>query len=122
MHFIPRHGEKSIICGQGVGLCICVALLLLADPVAADDWPFFRGPHCNGVSTESDWTSDWPDAGPRIAWCADAGVGASSVVELGCGRGRLARAFPRECYLGLDINHEAVANLCDSQISIRKPS
>jgi SAM-dependent methyltransferase len=36
-------------------------------------------------------------------------VGASSVVEVGCGHGRLARAFPPECYLGLDINHEAVA-------------
>jgi outer membrane protein assembly factor BamB len=79
MHFIPRHGEKSIICGQRIGLSICVALLL-ADPVAADDWPFFRGPHANGVSTESAWTSHWPDAGPRIAWCADAGVGVSSVV------------------------------------------
>jgi outer membrane protein assembly factor BamB len=35
------------------------------------------------VSTESNWTSHWPDAGPKIAWRADAGIGASSVVVVG---------------------------------------
>jgi hypothetical protein len=83
MHFIPRQRAKSIIWRQGVGLCLCVVLLLLVDSVAADDWPFFRGPHCNGASTESDWTSYWPDSGPEIAWRADAGIGASSVVVEG---------------------------------------
>jgi outer membrane protein assembly factor BamB len=52
----------------------------VVDPIAADDWPFFRGPHFSGVSTESGWTRHWPEAGPKIAWRADAGIGASSVV------------------------------------------
>ena len=32
-----------------------IALLMLAVPAAADDWPFFRGPNNNGVSVESGW-------------------------------------------------------------------
>ena len=59
------------------------ALLLLAVPAAADDWPFFRGPHYNGVSAESGWTARWPAAGPKVAWRADVGIGASSVVVVG---------------------------------------
>ena len=35
-------------------------------------------------------------------------LGADSVVEIGCGYGRLAPAFPAEKYLGIDINAEAV--------------
>ena len=35
-------------------------------------------------------------------------LGADSVVEIGCGYGRLAPAFSRNCYLGLDINPKAI--------------
>jgi outer membrane protein assembly factor BamB len=80
MHFIPRQREKSIISRQSVGACVFVAFVLLVDPAAADDWPFFRGPYCTGVSTEVNWASVWPEAGPEIVWSAEAGTGASSVV------------------------------------------
>jgi SAM-dependent methyltransferase len=35
-------------------------------------------------------------------------LNASSIVEIGCGNGRLASAFPGDTYLGLDINQEAI--------------
>ncbi len=80
MYFIPRPSDKSIIRRLDIDVCVCVAFLLLVGPAVADDWLFFRGPHRSGVSTETDWTSNWPDTGPKIAWRADAGSGASSVV------------------------------------------
>ena len=49
----------------------------------ADDWPFFRGPHNDGVSREDGWNAKFPDTGPRIAWERDVGIGASSVAGVG---------------------------------------
>jgi len=58
-------------------------LLTIVASAAADDWPFFRGPNLNGISSESGWTAEWPASGPKIAWRADVGIGASSVVVAG---------------------------------------
>jgi outer membrane protein assembly factor BamB len=41
------------------------------------DWPMFRGPEQNGISSETDWTSDWPADGPKKLWTAEVGVGFS---------------------------------------------
>lgn len=60
-----------------------VALSLLTSAASADDWRFFRGPNCNGVSDETGWMTRWPAAGPKVAWRADVGIGASSVVVAG---------------------------------------
>lgn len=49
----------------------------------ADDWPFFRGPQYNGVSSETGWSTEWPESGPIVAWQTNVGVGASSVVVSG---------------------------------------
>lgn len=59
---------------------MCVLLCLLTANAVADDWPFFRGPDFNGISTETDWTDQWPASGPSVAWRAEVGAGASSVV------------------------------------------
>ena len=57
------------------------------ESAAADgDWPTWRGPHGDGISTETDWTSDWPSAGPKKLWSAEVGTGFSSCTV---GRGRL---------------------------------
>lgn len=45
---------------------ICTATVLL--PVAADDWPQFRGPDRTGVSRETGLLKDWPAGGPKLAW------------------------------------------------------
>jgi len=83
MHPIPGRAEKSIVARQGVALWACALLLIVAGPAAANDWPFFRGPNFNGVSAESGWTAEWPAAGPKVAWRADVGIGASSVSVVG---------------------------------------
>lgn len=66
-----------------IALRACAAVLTLAVSAAADDWPFFRGPSYRGVSTETGWTAEWPASGPTVAWRADVGTGASSVVVVG---------------------------------------
>lgn len=54
-------------------------LLLSALLLAAGDWPHWRGPQRNGVSSESGWLDTWPAEGPAVAWKADVGTGFSSV-------------------------------------------
>ena len=61
-----------------------VALLRLAvslpTPAAADDWPQWRGPHRDGVSTETGLADKWPGDGPPLLWRADGlGEGYGSV-------------------------------------------
>ena len=44
-----------------------------------DDWPQWRGPRRDGVSTETGLLKEWPAGGPRLAWrVAGAGDGYSS--------------------------------------------
>ncbi len=43
------------------------------------DWPRWRGPDLNGISPESDWSTDWPAAGPKQLWNATVGVGFASI-------------------------------------------
>ncbi len=66
---------------------------LLASPVAADDWPRWRGPNLDGVSQETGWLADWPEKGPAVAWKASVGTGFSSVT---LSRGRLYTMGNRE--------------------------
>lgn len=62
----------------------CAAAITFAPlplaPSHAADWPHWRGPQRNGVSTESGWQSEWPADGPKVAWKANVGLGFSSVV------------------------------------------
>jgi len=83
MYSIPGHCDESILLLRPIFWLGCAALLLHAAPTAADDWPFFRGPNCNGVSAETDWTADWPASGPNVAWQTNVGIGVSSVVVVG---------------------------------------
>jgi outer membrane protein assembly factor BamB len=46
--------------------------------VRAADWPNWRGPDHNGVSSESNWLDHWPTAGPAVVWKASVGTGFSS--------------------------------------------
>ena len=46
---------------------------------SVDDWPQFRGPNRNGITTEADWSPQWPAAGPARLWSAQVGIGFSSV-------------------------------------------
>ncbi len=63
----------------------CAALIFLlagstVSGLTAEDWCFWRGPHGNGISSETNWKSQWPAGGPAIAWAAEVGIGFSSCV------------------------------------------
>lgn len=67
---------------------VCVALTLAWLPLtaplpggllAAGDWPQWRGPSRNGISSESGLLDKWPDQGPRVLWRTPLGVGYSGL-------------------------------------------
>jgi outer membrane protein assembly factor BamB len=61
-------------------LKLALALLLAAAaPLRANDWPNWRGPNHNGISTETGWLAQWPADGPPRLWKTSVGVGFSSV-------------------------------------------
>ena len=62
---------------------ILPSLLLLTAPVNATDWPVYRGSDHNGISKETGWKTTWPDAGPKIAWKVEVGIGFSSFSSAG---------------------------------------
>lgn len=45
----------------------------------SEDWPQWRGPNGDGISVEADWSSTWPEDGPKKLWQKSIGVGYSSV-------------------------------------------
>lgn len=60
------------------------AALLLAsmalNSAAADDWPQRRGPRNDGISAETQWSSNWNADGPPRAWQATVGMGFSGII------------------------------------------
>lgn len=67
-----------------------------ADP--AVDWPQWRGPNRDGVSTETGLLASWPTDGPKVLWEAKTGDGFASVA---IAKGRAFTIFQ-------DGDHEAV--------------
>ena len=61
------------------------ALVIAFPAVAAEpDWPQFRGPKRDDVSTDTGLLKSWPDKGPPLAWKGDGvGIGFSSVAVVG---------------------------------------
>jgi outer membrane protein assembly factor BamB len=45
----------------------------------ANDWPHWRGPNFDGISTETNWNPKFPAEGPKQLWKANVGTGFSSV-------------------------------------------
>jgi outer membrane protein assembly factor BamB len=65
-----RH--SSLFCGA-------VATVLLSFSASADDWPQWRGPKRDGISTEKGWKATWPATGPKKLWSKPVGIGYSSM-------------------------------------------
>ena len=84
-------------------IVLLVALLTAAVVTAADgDWPRFRGPAGDGISTETGLAKQWPEAGPRELWRTKLGGGYSAISVVG---GRLYTMFsdgPDEFAVALD--------------------
>jgi outer membrane protein assembly factor BamB len=66
-------------------VCVLLALAWLAAPALAEgqDWPRWRGPLGDGVSTEQGWNAGALSAGARVLWSADIGAGYSNPVIRG---------------------------------------
>ncbi len=44
-----------------------------------NDWPQWRGPNRDGISTETNWRTDWPPDGPAVVWRKTIGTGYSAI-------------------------------------------
>ncbi len=62
---------KIVLLGMAV-------LAVIGQAAAGADWPCYRGPDRNGISAETDWRSDWGDAGPKVLWKKSVGMGFST--------------------------------------------
>lgn len=62
---------------------IALAASIGAAEGAGQDWPNWRGPSYDGVSTETAWRTDWSNRQPRVLWKKDVGTGASTVSVVG---------------------------------------
>lgn len=71
------------LASQPALLRILLAIFFVAARVTASDWPHWRGPQFNGISTESAWSSAWPKDGPPIVWKTAVGTGFASVAVSG---------------------------------------
>lgn len=80
---------------------IAAPLLAVSLPLSlsAADWPQWRGPQRNGVSTETGLLKEWPKEGPKLVWQAnDVGSGYSTPAVAGgrlylCGNEELDDEF-----------------------------
>ena len=58
--------------------CLIAAVAVLGSALFAADWPQWRGPNRDGVSSEK-VSASWPAAGPKVLWRAAVGTGFSSI-------------------------------------------
>lgn len=69
---------------RGIGwIALGLTGVLLVTPLRAADWPQWRGPQRNGISTETGWLTRWPGGGPKRLWAAQVGEGFASVAVSG---------------------------------------
>lgn len=80
------------------------ALLLLSPslPLAAADWPQYRGPNRDGVSSETGLLESWPETGPTECWRKPLGQGFSGIAVAGGGLYTLYSDGEQELALKLD--------------------
>jgi outer membrane protein assembly factor BamB len=52
-----------------------ITFLAAGSPALGADWPCYRGPSHNGISSETDWSSNWGAAGPKVLWKKSLGTG-----------------------------------------------
>jgi outer membrane protein assembly factor BamB len=82
-------------------LCI---LLFASGPLGAGDWPNWRGPAHDGISSETGWQSVWPSAGPRLLWKARVGTGFASAAVSGGRVYTLGNAGDQDTVFCFDVN------------------
>lgn len=78
------------ISSRSIAAALSACVLTAGLPVAAADWPQFRGPHRDGISRETGLLASWPEAGPQVLWRTELGEGYSGIAASG---GRLFTMF-----------------------------
>ena len=58
---------------------LLITLMVPCFVCEADDWPCFRGPRYDGISSETIVPADWPDSGPVVVWRRSIGWGLSGM-------------------------------------------
>ncbi|MCP4903256.1 MAG: PQQ-binding-like beta-propeller repeat protein [bacterium] len=60
-----------------------LACVVIATPVAAEDWATWRGPAGDGISRETNWNPKAVESPGAVAWKIDVGKGHSAVAVVG---------------------------------------
>ncbi len=82
---------------------VFLLLACLAAPAfsKSTDWPCWRGPNHDGVSTETDWNPEALKGGTKVLWTVDIGAGYSNI----------AVANGRICAVGIARSNSVVSCL-----------
>jgi outer membrane protein assembly factor BamB len=84
-----------------VSLCVCWLCL----PAQAADWPQYRGPNRDDISSETDLLKKWPDSGPPLLWTyREAGIGYSGPAIVGNRLYTLGGRGDAEFLIALDLD------------------
>jgi len=75
MKSLIKGGLSSLVFRFGV----CIGITSFCIPTQAADWPNWRGPSHNGISTEKGWDPGRIKAGVKPLWRASVGIGFSTV-------------------------------------------
>src|SRR5213593_2231267 len=73
---------QRFIFGVFVLVLVCSGPLGAGDPdtpMRSRDWPQWRGPKRDAVSTETGLLKQWPAGGPKLLWKSNKGKGSKSV-------------------------------------------
>ena len=57
------------------GIALSAIATCFCSTVKAADWPHYRGPNYDGISSEAGWSSTWPASGPKELWKREIGTG-----------------------------------------------
>src|SRR5215207_156257 len=71
-----------------------------ANRIMGADWPCFRGPNYNGISTEA---VSWPKGGPKQLWKINVGIGHSAVSVVGNRAYTMGNANDIDTVFALDV-------------------
>lgn len=86
--FLDKHRHGTQVDAERIKQLATARLSDAASPV--NDWPQWRGPNRDGVSTEKGLLEKWPDKGPKELWRQPVGKGYSSMAVA---RGRVFTIF-----------------------------
>ncbi|MBA7659198.1 Outer membrane protein assembly factor BamB [subsurface metagenome] len=70
---------KGYVVALVFGLGVCAIWAGFCSTAGAADWPNWRGPNYNGVSSETGWNATWPKGGPKVPWKKSIGTGFASM-------------------------------------------